>query len=76
MAKYKLGLKPKTRKRISTMLSFLISATLLYFVWLTWKNLTDWIGSSMVVWFITGGVVLLGIFLGFISIDKIIKKFS
>jgi len=52
-----------------------IGITFSYFVWLTWKKLTEFIGSSNIVWAITGTIVLLATALGFFSFNKIVEKF-
>ncbi len=71
MAKRKKGLKGM----LTFLLTFAFTVTLGFFVWLTWKLIADWIGSSVAVWAIAGGIVVVGIVGGFFSIKKIIKRF-
>lgn len=50
--------------------------TAAYFVWLSWSKLTDYFGDSTVVWFITGGIVVLGLILGIFSFKKLAERFT
>jgi len=67
--------KKSTKIKISLGISVFVGISFAYFLYLSWLNLTEWIGNSNVVWAITGGILLLAIIFGYFGIDKIIKKF-
>ena len=76
MANFKMGMKPKTRRRVGAFLTIFIGVTLAFLIWNLWKKLSGLLGDSWTLIGIMGVIVLIGLFFGFISIDKIIKKFS
>lgn len=55
-------------------LFFAVSAA--FFVWLSWKQLSVWIGDDVKVWAVAGIIVLLGWRLGYIDTKKLGKKFG
>lgn len=57
--------------RISTVLSFFFGVTTAYFIWLTWDKLTEYVGNTWKTYTIIGIVVVLGIWLNYVSIKKI-----
>ena len=65
----------RMKMKISYFITLFSGIALAYFLWLSWSKLTDWIGNSWIVWSIAGGIVLLSIFFGYFSFDKITKKF-
>jgi len=69
-------MKKKNRLKSSIWITLFVGITFSYFIWLVWKKLTEWIGSSWVILGITGGIVLLAIIFGYFSINKIAKKFT
>lgn len=69
-------MKKLTKLNITGFITFFIGVTFAYFVWLTWKKLTDYIGDAVLVWCITGGIVLIGMIGGYLSFGKIMEKFA
>ena len=65
----------RTKLKLSFWITLIVGITAAYFIWLTWNKLTDVIGSTNIVWGITGGIVLLAIVTGYFSIDKIVRRF-
>ena len=53
-----------------------VGVTFAYFVWLSWKILTDYFGDSYIVWFITGGILIVATLFGYFNLSKIAKKFT
>ncbi len=47
-----------------------------YFFWLVWDKLTTFIGDTNTALMVVGGIVLVGILLGFLSIKKIAERFT
>ena len=66
----------KKSKAIKPTITLVIGVTFAYFIWLSWKMLTDLIGDSFIVWLITGIILLIAIILGYFSLSKIVDKFS
>ena len=65
----------KIKMKISYFITLFVGIAFAYFMWLTWLKLTEWIGNSLIVWGISGGIVALGILFSYFSVDKIAKKF-
>lgn len=70
MRKTKLAKKLKR----SYWFTLFIGITVAYFIWLSWNLLTDVIGNTLIVWSITGGIILLAILIGHFSFKKLAKK--
>lgn len=47
-----------------------------YFLWLSWKKLTEVIGSTNIVWGIMGGIVIIGIVTGTFGFRKLAERFK
>ena len=62
--------------RRSWWFTLITGAIFAFFVWLTWKKLTEFIGNTNIVWAITGGLVLLLILIGHFSLKKLAKGFT
>lgn len=69
-------MKKKNKLKLSGLITLFGGVTLGYFIWLTWSRLTDWIGNSLIVWIITGIIVLVLMAFGYLSFSKIVEKFS
>jgi len=69
-------MKKITKRKISYFITLFSGVALAYFLWLSWSKLTEWLGNSWIVWGITGVIVLLAIFFGYFSFNKIAKKFT
>ena len=69
-------MKKKTSLKFKFWLTFIVGITFAYFLWLSWQKLTEYLGNSNIVWCVTGGIVLLAIFFGYFSINKITKRFT
>lgn len=57
-------------------IALFIGVTFAYFLWLTWKKLTDLFGDSDIVWYITGGILIIAAIGGYFSLDQIAKRFK
>ena len=68
--------KRSFRAKRNMLLVFFFGITFAYFMWLVWRKLTEVIGNSNIVLAITGGIVLLGIILGYFPIKKLAERFS
>ena len=68
-------MKKRNKLKANFVITLFVGVAFAYFMWLSWSKLTEWIGNSWVVWGITGGIVLVALFLGYFSLDKIAKKF-
>ena len=66
----------KKNTLVKSSITMIVSVTLMYFIWLSWKILTDLIGDSYVVWIITGVIILIAIATGYFSVKKITDKFN
>ena len=66
----------KKTKAFKSGITLFIGVSFGYFVWLSWKKLTDWIGDSDIVWIITGVIILIAIITGYFSFNKIVDKFK
>lgn len=69
-------MKKKQKKELAFWITVILGVTFAYFVWLTWNKLTEYIGDSNTVWFITGSIVLVGIMTGYFSWKKVISRFN
>jgi hypothetical protein len=68
-------MKRKTKKKLRFWITLFVGVTFAYFIWLTWKKLTEWMGSSTTIWIITGSIVIIAMLTGFWSWNKVTKKF-
>ena len=68
-------MKKINKLKSSLWLTLFVGITFSYFVWLVWKKLTEIIGDSWIILGITGTIVVLAVFFGVFSINKIAKKF-
>lgn len=70
--------KPKFIRKLrrSWWFTLLTGVIFAFFIWLTWKKLSDWIGDSTTVWLVTGGIVLILVLIGHFSFKKIAKGFT
>jgi len=66
----------KVNRSIKFGVTLFVGVSMAYFVWLTWDKLTELIGNSTAVWIITGVIVLIGMAGGYLSIKKIIERFT
>ena len=65
----------KMKMKMSYFITLFVGIAFAYFMWLSWSKLTEWIGNSWIVWGITGGIVVLAIFFGYFSFEKVAKRF-
>ena len=56
----------RLKLKLGFVLTLFFSGSFLYGVWLLWKKLTDVIGSSNLVLAIVWGIIVAGIFLGYL----------
>lgn len=49
--------------------------TFSYFIYLSWRKLTELLGDSDLAWMISGGLVVVFILAGYFSFDKIVDNF-
>ena len=71
-----MGKKAKKSVKTAIWLSLAIGVIFSYFVWTSWRLVTNYFGSTFMAWAISGGVVLLAIITGHFNIGRIAKKFS
>ncbi len=68
-------MKKRNKLKASFLATLFVGVSFSYFIWLSWRKLTDFIGDTNIVWIITGGIVFLAIIFGYFSVDKVAKKF-
>ncbi len=68
----------KITKRLirSYWVTLFIGISFSFFIWLSWKKFSEWIGDSTIVWIIAGVIVLIGIFIGKFSFKRVANKFT
>lgn len=71
-----MKIKKRTKLKATLAITILAGVTFAYFLFLTWKKLTEWIGDTNIVWGLTGALVLVFIFTGYFSFEKIAKYFT
>ena len=76
MSKKRKSKWKKFKLKLSLWLTFFVGITFAYFMWLLWKKLTEVMGDSIYVLAITGGIILIAIFTGYFSFNKIVKRFT
>jgi len=69
-------MKKRNKLKLSYFITLFSGVALAYFLWLSWSKLTEFIGNSNIVWGITGLIVVLSIFFGYFSFDKVSKRFT
>jgi hypothetical protein len=64
----------KKKRKMPFWAAWFFGGTTAFFVWLTWKKLTEFIGDGWLVWFIAGAIVLIGALSGGIGIHKLMQR--
>ncbi|MCK5019069.1 MAG: hypothetical protein KAS32_18560 [Candidatus Peribacteraceae bacterium] len=66
----------KRSKAIKPSIALFIGVTFAYFIWLSWKKLTEFVGDSDIIWCVTGLILILAIVGGYFSLSKVADKFT
>lgn len=69
-------MKNKTKQEMTYWMNLIIGIFLAIFIWMSWKMLSNWIDNDLLVWGVTGIIILIAVVIGRYSIKGVLEKFK
>lgn len=66
--------KKKVKGKWTFLISVMATTITAFFIWMSWKKLSEWLGDGWLVYAITGGLVLAFLVTGHLTTKGILKR--
>ena len=63
-----------TKKKMAFLGTFSMGIIIAIFIWSAWKKLNELVGDTNIVLAVTGGAIIFFIIMGWLSLDKVVKR--